>query len=346
MAPVYRPARLSFVSALTIAAALLCATARAQTEPGPDDKALATVLFQEGRTLMSAGHIAEACQKLEESQRLDPGGGTILNLALCHEQDGRLARSWAEFNQAIVAARKDGRRDREAAAAEQLRALEPRLSKLTVVVPLGTQVDGLRVECDGRELGQGAWSTPMPVDGGQHVVRATAPGKEPFAATIVIAKEADAQTVDIPVLATPVLVVKPPRVAAPPPPPAPMPAPGPSSPRMRQAGMVTAAVGVVALGLGGYALGSALGAKSDSNSDCTPAGVCGPTGLQQRNDAVSRGNWATLFGLGGVALVGMGATLFYLGDRVSPPKLEARIPTRFVLGAAPGAGMAGIAGGF
>src|SRR4051812_44124092 len=134
-----------------LAAVLGCAVGGAQAEPTADDKALATVLFQEGRALMSGGHVAEACVKLEESQRLDPSGGTLLNLALCHEQEGRLARSWSEFNDAAALARGDGRRDREPAANDHALALAPRLSTLTVIVPAAADVNGLRIERDGRE---------------------------------------------------------------------------------------------------------------------------------------------------------------------------------------------------
>ena len=127
-------------------AAILCGGARpAAADPTPEDAALATTLFQDGRALMAAGRLAEACPKLEESQRLDPGGGTLLNLALCHEQAGRLARSWSEFNDAAAVARRDGRRDRELAADSHAAALWPRLSKLTVSVPPASIVEGLRV---------------------------------------------------------------------------------------------------------------------------------------------------------------------------------------------------------
>jgi hypothetical protein len=326
---------------------LFGAAGRAHAEPTADDKALATLLFQDGRALMSAGRIPEACQKLEESQRLDPSGGTILNLGLCHEQEGRLARSWGEFKEAVVVARRDGRRDREIEAANHVSTLEPRLSRLTIVVPAGTQVEGLLIERDGHELGRGAWSTPIPVDGGEHVVRATALGREPFTVTIVMGKESDAQTVTIPVLATPVVVVTPPRVSRPA-----SPSPSPArdtaadtAAHLRWGGIATAGVGVVLLGTAGYALATALGAKSASSPDCFTDG-CNDAGLQKRNDAVSRGNLATVLGIGGVVLVGAGATLYYFGRRAIAPRREARISTRFVLGAAPGAVVTGIEGGF
>lgn len=321
---------------------------RVHAEPSPDDRALATVLFQEGRTLMSTGNISEACPKLEESERLDPGGGTILNVALCHELEGRLARSWSEFNEAIVRARKDGRRDRELEAMDHARALQPRLSRLVVAVPAGARIQGLQIECDGRELGPGAWSTAMPIDGGEHVIRATAPGRAPFTTSVVINQERDAKTIEIPVLATPVVVVTPPTfsVAATTTPLVPAETSSPRSRRrLRWIAIGTAGVGVTVLGIAGYELGSALSKKSSSNADCI-GDICGDTGLRLRKDAVSRGNLATILAVTGVALVGGGATLFFLGGPPSTPPQSSRVPTRFMLGAAPGALVTAIEGGF
>jgi hypothetical protein len=322
---------------------------RAHAEPSAEDKALATMFFQEGRMLMAEGRAADACPKLEESQRLDPGGGTLLNLALCHELEGRLARSWSEFKEAAIVSRRDGRRDRESEATSHVNSLEPRLSWLTIVVPARTQVEGLVIERDGHEVGQGAWSTAIPIDGGSHVVRASALGRDPFTATIVIGNEADHQTVEIPVLATPVVVVALPRVSSPVPPSA---GAAPAVPtltpaRLRWAGIGTAGVGVVLLGTAGYALATALSARNASNSNCFADG-CNDAGLQSRHDAVSRGNLATLLGVSGAVLVGAGAALFYLAHRsrmtASARQREAQVSMRFMLGAAPGTVVAGIGG--
>jgi len=329
-----------------LAFAFVAGAGRAHAEPTHDDKALATILFQEGRSLMTAGKISEACLKFEESDRLDPGGGTILNLARCHELEGRLARGWSEFNEAAIRARRDGRRDREVEASERARALEPRLSKLTVVVPAGSQVEGLQIERDGREIGPGAWATAMPVDGGEYVVRATAPGKEPFTARVTIAPERDSQSIEIPVLATPVVVVTPPSfspegantAAA-------VPSTSPSAGTLRWVGIGMAGAGVVTLGVAGYVLSTALSKKADSKSDCV-GDVCGDTGLALRQEAVARGNTATILGITGAVLLGAGVTLFFLDGRSPADGQSARPPTRLTLVATPQSCTAAIHGAF
>src|SRR3954464_7778704 len=96
-------------SVISIAATCVSLSAPAIAEPTAADKSLATQLFKEGRALVDQGKVAEGCRKLEESQRIDPGGGTLLNVALCHEKEGRTATAWAEFTEALGLAKKDDR---------------------------------------------------------------------------------------------------------------------------------------------------------------------------------------------------------------------------------------------
>jgi len=51
-------------------------------------------LFEEGVRLMKEKKYAEACPKLAESHKLEPGGGTDFNLAICPEGEGKPATAY------------------------------------------------------------------------------------------------------------------------------------------------------------------------------------------------------------------------------------------------------------
>jgi serine/threonine-protein kinase len=303
----------SIRAAVAIAFALFWA-GKAWADPSTDDRALATALFEQGRALMTAGRTAEACPKLEESHRLDPSGGTILNLALCHEQQGMLARSWSEYHEAIAFAVRDGRGDRAQVAEAHAHALEARLSKLTVVVSEGARVDGLRIERDGRELGPASWSTAMPVDGGEHIVRATAPGKAPFSTTLVIGTESDSRTVEVPPF---VALAVPPAAAILSATPAAPVLIAPAAPNTnvvrgsatrRRVGWTIGAAGLAQLGAAGYFGLQAFRKHADSNSAC-PYDQCTMTGVDLNNQAGRAADISTVLSITGFATV---ATAVYL----------------------------------
>jgi hypothetical protein len=162
--------------------------------------AVAEALYRQARDLMAAGNLDEACPKFAESQRLDPATGTLLNLAACHERQGKLATAWLEYSDVIVGARRDGRQDRVDYATERAAALEPKLSRLTLVLAPEADDPSLVLELDGAGLGRAAIGVPTPVDPGKHVVRASAPGKKAWEQEVTIGAEADQQTLTIPKL--------------------------------------------------------------------------------------------------------------------------------------------------
>jgi hypothetical protein len=179
--------------------------------------ALAEVLYQKGRQLMAEGKYAEACPKFAESYRLDAATGTLLNLASCHEGERRLATAWLEFTEALASAKRDHRDDRVRFAEEHLAAIEPKLSRLTVAVSPTSEVADLKVELDGVVVLGAARGVPAPVDPGEHVVQAQAPGRKPWSQRVTVIGQRQDITVTIPVLETEALAVPVPPVQSVPP---------------------------------------------------------------------------------------------------------------------------------
>src|SRR5262249_55567830 len=101
----------AFAGALALAVAG-AAPRVASADPSSEERALADVRFREGRALLDAQRVDDACAKFEESYRLWPRGGTALNLGACREKQGKPATAWAAYAQALELARKEGRADR------------------------------------------------------------------------------------------------------------------------------------------------------------------------------------------------------------------------------------------
>lgn len=302
---------LGILLGLTVLTTPLEATAK------ESNKAVAEALFNEGRTLMSEGRYAEAVEKLKASQDLDPGLGTLLNLAECYYRLGRTATAWAQYREAAAVARQTGAREREELAESKSRELEPNLSKLSIRLAPGTH-GGLVITRDGEAVRQAEIGVPIPIDPGAHVIEATQPGKQPWSTTVELGSNAETQVVEIPVLAdaTP---------GAPTPPNVPPPPAGDSGKSTGDGGSTQQTLGLVAGGVGivGVAVGSLFGLRasstwSDAKKSCEAYPYeCGNKGEQLERDARSQATWSTVgFVVGGVFLAG-GAALYLTADSSS-----------------------------
>jgi hypothetical protein len=160
------------LAALLVQALVFCAFPAAAWA-SDHDEAAARALFAEGRKLVDGGLYEEACLKFEESLRLDDGVGTSFNLADCQERIGRTASAWARFLAVAAASKADGQFKKERVARARATALEPKLSRLQIVV-VAPRVEGLSVRRDGLSVGAAAWGLPVPVDPGEHRVEARA----------------------------------------------------------------------------------------------------------------------------------------------------------------------------
>lgn len=192
-----RSSRALGVAAFSLPLLALCPDV-AFAQSSAQDTAVARSLFRDARKLMDSGRYTEACPKLEESQRLDPGVGTQFNLADCWEHTGRTASAWALFLDVASATRAAGQSDREAVARERADKLEKKLSRLSLRVE---ETDpGLQIRRDGAMLGRPSWGTEMPVDPGTRSIEASAPGKKPWSTRIAVPATPTVTTVTIPKL--------------------------------------------------------------------------------------------------------------------------------------------------
>lgn len=290
---------------LLLASAALSTTAPARADAAPSDKAAAETLFDEARALMKSGQYDAACPKLADSQRLDPGIGTLLYLASCYEKTGRLATAWVTFREAAGAAHLAGQADREKTATLRANALAPLLPRLTLE-PSVERGDP-EILRDGVPVAKSLWNTAVPVDPGPHTIEARLAGHVSRTFSIQLAK-GEARTLPIPALErsdsppeTPAVEASPrsaPAAAEAPPPRV----DGGPSPLRRISPYAAAGVGVAAVAVGSVFGLRAFSAASDVEAAC-PSGPCSAAVRAQADESKSDGNVATaLFAVGAVGI--------------------------------------------
>lgn len=272
-----------------------------------NDAARAQALFEEGRALMEKGNAAEACPKLEDSQKLDPGPGTEYNLALCYEMAGKTASAWATFLSVAAAFKATQRVEWETKARERAKALAPKLSRVTIQLPEGPRPAGLRVVRDGSEVVGSELGTAIPVDPGTHFIEATATGRSKWSVRVDVAAGAE-KTVVVTFGAA----------AAEPTPTG----PGGTAPTettgsgQTTLGFVVGGVGVLALGAGAVTGLVAIGKNSDSKKDCPEDGVCRSRAALDANDAARTfATVSTISFIAGGALLATGIALVATAPR-------------------------------
>jgi len=311
-------------SPLALAAVLVTSNVFAEDR----DPAAAQALFDEATRLAAAGGYPEACAKFAESNRLDPGIGTQFHLADCYEKSGRFASAWAGFLEVASQARASRQDDRERAALARAAKLEARLPKLKIDVPEAARVNGLEIRRDGIVVGAAQWGTLVPVDPGDHVVVASAPGKVTIARTVhaevgkqgtYTAPELEDGADDATSGAAAVGAAQPVREGDA------EPSPSGATTREDSSGetksgpnplvYVLGGAGIVGIGVGTAFALMAKSSNDDSKAECRDEdpNLCTPTGVDMRNDARAQGNVATAgFVVGGAALTG--ALIWFLVD--------------------------------
>jgi tetratricopeptide (TPR) repeat protein len=310
--------------ALALGVVLFAHGALAQTSANTTG---AQALFDEAKALMKAGKYDQACPKLEESQRLDPGGGTLVALALCYEAEGKLGSAWTEWDLALSDARSAHRADREALALKHVEDLDKRVPRLRVVVT--SKAPGVEVTRDGAVVPNALWGTPVPVDPGTHPFEAHAPGKQSWSMQVQVPAQPVVLDVTVPELtdapaAAPVPAPVPP--PAPAPAPSPTPAPTPSSATastpaptpppaehsnpMHTWAWIVGGVGVASLAAGTIFTISASSKWSDAHAACPQVKCRNSAAVSEASDAGTAADLATVFFTAGGILAATSVALF------------------------------------
>lgn len=337
--------RLAVAVALFVVALAPGRVAGAQPAPRSEREAqiaAAVAHFDRGRALMTAKKYTEACDAFAQSQKLDPGWGTLYNLARCRELDGKLASALAIFRELArpdsypaqpgeVTAERDRARRKDAGV--RATALDKRVPRLRLTA--NDAPAGLVVTLDGVDV-TSLLGTDHPVDLGVHQIHATATARKAFDSTAEIRVEARTTTVVVELAPADesAPAVTPPAEPHPTGPdsgsrdaPAPAAAPearpadshpadeAPGTGRAPRAtyGLITAAAGG-GLVVTGLVFGQLARSRWQSAEDRCGGHVCanadelndGPVGAARTRATVS-----TVLVIGGAAAIGVGAYLYF-----------------------------------
>jgi hypothetical protein len=287
----------------------------------------AETLFREGKRLVKEGKIAEGCEKLEGSAKLESSVGTLLNLADCREKNNQLATAWVTFRKAASTAKLAGNDPkREAEARKRADALEERLSYLTITVA-DPKLAGLVIKRNGGVVDPVVFGTGLPLDAGTYEIVATAPGFASWSKRIEIGGSDKKITIDVPALHKPDDKTGPPPHHDTSPDVAPRPktnpddgdegAPNTATPSrftpLRKASIAMGAVGVVAIAVGVVRGLHANDLESQADAICPTASCADPAAVALNADARDAAlQTNVLFGVGGAFVAGA-AVLWFVG---------------------------------
>lgn len=236
----------------------------------PEDRAAAKQHLTQAQEAKKAGQLAEACGHLEEVERLDPKLPTLLELADCTEQLGKLVEARAHWAAARDRAKQLEKPQSRARAEERLAAVEKRVAHLTLQLAANTPAEA-QVLRDDVALEPATLASAQALNPGDHVVVVKLAGHDDAKYDVKLA-EGDNQTLTI----APGPATAPP--PAPPPPPPQVVAPPPklavdssslAGSGQRTVGLITGGVGLVSIGIGaplwfvGYRDGNSLGPTAD-----------------------------------------------------------------------------------
>ncbi len=314
----------AFSSAALISLLALQMPGAAHAQPAKKEGRLAVAhtLYEQATLAMDSKDYENACPKLEEVVRLVPEGlGAKMTLAECYEAMGKLATAWSHYATLEQAAGAAGQKERSQKAAARAAALKPKLATLTIDVPqVAYSLPKLSVQRDEIDLGEAQWGVSIPIDAGEHVITASAPGYLPYQRTQTIS---DGEQIKVLIALTPVGQSDSISIATPEPIPEDSKTIRPWQKPLSIAFMALGGAGLVAGGiLGGLTISRYNASVRDNHCDINNA--CDSTGLEFRNQAIAMGNGSTAAFIAGGVLSAAGVILLFTAPSSATTQASAR----------------------
>ena len=140
-----------------------------------DDASDAEVLFNEGQQAKEAGNTAEACAKFKQSLEKNRNAvGTILNVALCFEEEGKIASAYKLLQRGRDLAHEGGFAEHEKAARRA--HVEDRRDVPHVAIAFAEQAPDTKLVIDDKIVEINA-ANDIEIDPGTRTIVVSAPGR-------------------------------------------------------------------------------------------------------------------------------------------------------------------------
>jgi hypothetical protein len=306
-------------------ALVLSASIPAHAQNGEDASTEADRRFSSGVALMKAENCPEAVPEFLASHKLDPSAAALVNLATCYARMRRTATAWKTYRAAATLAASEENDALRERATHAMAVLDPTLTKLQIVRATAAP---LSIRINGEELANYD-GLAIPLDPGENVIEAAAPGREPWRKSVTADEIGATIVIEVPDLRP----LPPPPVA--PAHPAPLlPAPethSGSGVDLRAPALVVGGAGVASIIVGAVFGISAKSTYDDSQLYCH-ANACTQPGVDLRERADDKAAAATVMLSVGLVAVAASVVLWFTSPppRPSPARSATAAPSMLI----------------
>jgi hypothetical protein len=272
-----------------------------------DDASDAETLFNEGVKAKDAGKAAEACADFRASYAKNRNAvGTLLNVALCDEEAGKIGSAHKLFAEAEARAKEQNLEEHRKAAQEHKDKLAGDVPRVTIAF---TELAPETKLVIAGEVVDTANAKDVEVDPGPVKIVASAPSRVPYETTVTLAK-GEHKSVAIPTLGYPI----------------------------EDKGRATLGKVVTYAGAGALLAGIGVGLYANhkyngefDNGHCTMPSLdhpmCNQTGYATTHNAKTLGWVGTGVGAAGLVAVGVGVALWITAPRHEEARQVTVLPT-------------------